>query len=152
MRGKKSPSLTGPQKWVRVLALLFLALGLANLGRAGVALHYGATLPGLPMTVSWGYLAAAGVVWGAALLVGAVGLARFRPWGRWVALATATLYQAHAWANHLLFDSSDYARQTRPRDLLLTALFLIATWGLLNLPSIRRVFLEGQADRMESRL
>ena len=132
--------LTRPQKWVLGLTLLVLALGLANLGRAGVALHYAALLPDLPMTVSWAYLAALGAFWGAAFLACALGLARFRPWGRWATLAAVTLYEAHAWVNHLLFDASDYARQTRPRDLLLTLLLLALVWGSLNWPSVCRAF------------
>jgi hypothetical protein len=51
----------------------------------------------------------------------------------------ATLYQAHIWLNHLLFDASDYARQTRPRDLALSALFLAVVWGTLHLPGVRRI-------------
>lgn len=135
--------LTRPQKWVAVFASLVLALGLANLARMALALHYAAALPRLPMTVSWAYLAAMGGVWGIALIVCAVGLVRFRPWGRWATLAAATLYQVHAWANHLFLDVSDYARQTRPRDLVLTALFLAFVWGLLNWPKVRKVFRPG---------
>lgn len=138
-RRKRLP-LTRSQKCVIALGLLVLTLGLANLVRAGMALRYAALLPDLPMTVSWAYLAAMGGFWGAAFIVCAVGLVRFRPWGRWGTLTATTLYEAHAWANHLLFDVSDYARQTRPRDLLLTALLLAIVWGLLNWPSIRKEF------------
>ena len=134
------PKLTRPQKCVIVLGLLVLTLGLANLVRAGMALRYAALLPDLPMTVPWAYLAAIGGFWGAAFIVCAVGLVSFRSWGRWATLAATTLYEAHAWANHLLFDVSDYARQTRPRDLLLTALLLAVVWRLLNWPSIRKEF------------
>jgi len=65
---------------------------------------------------------------------------RFRRWGRRGALAAVTLYEIHVWVNHLLFDANDYARQTRPRDLVLTLLLLILVWGLLNWPSVQRVF------------
>jgi len=125
---------------VVALALLMLALGLGNLGRAGVALRYAILLPTLPMTVTWPYLVAMGGFWGAIFVACAAGLVRFRPWGRRGTLAAVTLYEAHTWANHLLFDTSDYARQTRPRDLLLTLLLLALVWGLLNWPSIRREF------------
>lgn len=135
--------LTRSQKWVIVLASLGLALGLANLARMVLALHYAAALPRLPMTVSWAYLAATGGVWGIALILCAVGLLRFHPWGRWATLAAATLYQVHAWVNHLLLDASDYARQTRPRDLVLTVLFLALVWGLLYWPNVRKVFRSG---------
>lgn len=136
MFGKRK-SLTCAQKWVSGLGLLILVIGLANLGRAGVALHYAVSLPGLPLTASLGYLAAMGVFWGAVLTVAALGLLRFRPWGRWATLGAVTCYQAHVWVNHLLLDASDYARRTWPWDLLLTWLLLALVWGSLNLPGVR---------------
>jgi len=117
-----------------------LVLGLGNLGRAGVALRYAALLPYLPMTVSWTYLAAMGGFWGVILTACAVGLLCFRPWGRCSTLAATTLYEAHVWANHLLFDAYDYTRQTRPWNLALTFFLLVLIWGLLNWPSIRKEF------------
>ena len=128
------------QKWVIALSLLLLALGLANLGRARMALYYDGQLPGLPLTVSLTYLAAMGIFWGLAFVVCAWGLVRFRRWGRWGTLAAVTLYEVHVWVNHLLFDANDYAHQTWPRDLALTLLLLTFVWGLLNWPSVRRAF------------
>jgi len=125
---------------VIALSVLVLALGLANLVRAGMALRYDALLPGLPLTVPLVYLAVMGCFWGLAFLACVWGLVRFRPWGRWFTLATVTLYEVHVWVNHLLFDASDYARQTWPRDLLLTLLLLALAWGLLNLRSVRETF------------
>jgi hypothetical protein len=125
---------------VVVLALLVLALGLANLARMGVALRYASLLPDLPTTVPLEYLAAMGAFWGGALTTCAVGLVRFRRWGRWGTLAAVTLYEAHVWVNHLLFDASDYARQTRGWDLLLTVLLLALIWGSLSLRSVRETF------------
>ena len=137
---KNRKRLSYPQKWVIALGLLMLVLGLANLGRALMALRYGALLPALPMTVSWTYLAAMGGFWG--LIFGActMGLVSFRPWSRWGTLAAVTLYEVHVWANHLLFDANEYAFQIRPRDLLLTLLLLALIWGLLSWPSIRKEF------------
>jgi hypothetical protein len=122
------------------LGLLLLALGLGNLGRAGLALHYASLLPDLPMTVTWPYLLATGGVWGVALTVCAVGLFLLRPWGWWGTLAATTLYEAQTWVDRLLFDASDYAIQTRPRDLVLTLLFLAFVWVLLSWPSVRKEF------------
>ncbi len=112
-------------------AWLILAISLANLGRGVMALRYARLLPDLPMTVPWEYLAGMGFFWGVVLGISAVGLFRRRPWGRPLTLAAATLYQAHVWLNHLLLDASDYARQTRPRDLLLSLLFLAFVWVAL---------------------
>jgi hypothetical protein len=137
---KSKKRLTRPQKWVSALALLVLALGLGNLVLAGMMLRYDALLPDLPMTVSLTYLAAMGGFWGLVFIVCTVGLMRFRPWGRWSTLAAVTLYEIHIWVNHLLFDANDYARQTRPRDLVLTLFLLALVWGLLHWPSIRKVF------------
>jgi len=136
----RRPFLAGARKWVVVLSLFLVALALANLGKAAMALRYAALLPDLPMTVSWEYLVVTAACWAAALTVCAVGLLRLRVWGRWATLAVVTLYQAHVWANHLLFDASDYALQTRPRDALLTAAFLGIVWGVLSVRPIREVF------------
>ena len=136
----RRPPLTPPQKTIATLALVILLVGLGNLVRAGVALYYAGSLPGMPMSVSWSYLAANGLLWGLALVGTALGLTRQRRWSRLLALAVPTLYQAHEWANHLLFDASDYARQIWPRDAVLTVLFLAAVWGVLCWPSIRKAF------------
>ena len=146
--GHVRPRLTRPQKWVAGLGLLMLALGLANLGKAVMAARYAVLLPDLPMTVPWGYLVATGAFWGLVLSACGIALWLRRPWARWATPATATLYQAHVWLNHLLFDASDYARQTRSRDLVLTLLLLALTWGLLNAPATRKTFhLEGDNER-----
>jgi hypothetical protein len=134
--------LTRFQKWVVVLALLVLALGLANLARTGVALRYVFLLPALPMTVPLEYLAAVGGFWGVVLIACAWGLLRFRRWGRRGTLAAVTLYQVHVWVNHLAFDASDYARQTWLWDLLVTVLLLALVWGSLHVRSVQNVFKE----------
>ena len=140
---RERTALTRPQKWVIVLALLVLALGLANLIRGGVALRYAFLLPDLLTTVPMEYLVAMGAFWGVVLTLCAVGLLRFQPWGRWGTLAAVTLYQIHVWVNRLLFDASDYARQTRPWELLLTLPLLAIVWGSLSLRSVRQIFAQG---------
>jgi hypothetical protein len=65
---------------------------------------------------------------------------RFRPWGRWSTLTAVTLYEAHVWVNHLLFDASDHARQAWPWDALMTVLVLTLVWGSLSLGSVRKTF------------
>jgi hypothetical protein len=139
LTSKRLP-LTFAHKSVLALAFLVLILGLANLGRAGMALRHDALLPDLPLTVPLTYLATMGGFWGLVLTVCTVGLVRLRLWGRWGTLAAVTLYQVHVWVNHLLFDANDYARLTQPCDLLLTLLLLTLVWGLLTWPSIRKEF------------
>jgi hypothetical protein len=137
---KALKQLTSAQKWTVLLSILTSLLGLANLGQAGMALVYSARLPGLPTTASLNYLAAVGGFWGVIFIVCTVSLSCFLPWGRWLTLAAVTLYQGHVWANHLLFDASDYARQTYARDAVLTLVLLLLFWGSLNLPRIRTIF------------
>jgi len=137
----KSRGLPGKRqrKWVIALALLVLALGLANFIRMSVAIVYWTRLPQLPMRVSWAYLAGGGLFWGAAFGVSAVGLLWFRQWGRWATLVVVTVYEIYVWINHLLFDASVYARQTWLGDLVLTILLLVLVLGGLNWRSIRKV-------------
>lgn len=138
--GSEKRPRTAAHRALALLALLTTVLGIANLGRAVIAIGSASRLPDLPMTVTWPYLTARGAVWGIAFLACTVGLLRIQPWGRWATLAVSTLYQVHGWIDRVAFDASDYARQTRPRDLAVTILFLLAVWGLLNWPSVRRLF------------
>jgi len=135
-----------PHQLLASIVLLLALIGLGNLGRAAMALYYACLLPDLPLTVPWVYLAGMGAFWGVMMLACAVGLARRRPWSRRATLAVATLYQAHVWLNHLLLDASDYARQTRPRDLALSVLFLVVIWGTLHLPGVRKIWETSHRD------
>jgi hypothetical protein len=139
----KRPKLTFAHNVVIGLALLTMLLGLGNLVRTAMALVYTEVLPDVPMTVSWTYLAAMGGFWGVTLLACGIMLLFFRPWSRWPVLIAVTLYQGQVWINHLLFDASDYAQITRPRDLALTLLLLAVMWGALNWPAVRKRFVEG---------
>gem|GEM_PF-1695258 len=125
---------------ILLLTLPVPVIGIANLIRLGMALRYSALLPDLPMTVSWAYLAVMGGLWGVVFIICTVGLVRFRPWGRRMTMAAVTLYEAHVWLNHLVFDASDYARLTIPRDLVLSILLLLIILGTLNLPALRMEF------------
>ena len=142
----KRTTIPSSHVWVIVLSFLMLLLGLGNLGRAVMALRYAARLPDLPLTAPLAYWAAMGGFWCVAFVGCAVGLVRFRAWGRWSTLAAVTFYQVHVWVNHLLFDTSDYAHQTRPRDLLLTLLLLAFFWGSLNLRGVRKTFEYRESD------
>jgi hypothetical protein len=142
--GERSPR-TAARRAVAALTLLIAMLGLSNLGRVVLAIGYATRLPDLPMTVTWPYLAVKGGLWGVAFILCAFGLLRLRPWGRWATLAASTLYQAHGWIDRILFDASDYAQRTRPRDLALTLLFLVIVWGVLIWPRVRRLFRQERA-------
>jgi hypothetical protein len=137
---KAGKRLTRAQKWVLAISMLVVLLALANLGRLVMAVYYAESLPDLPMTVSWTYLALMGGVWCVVFFVCAAGLIYFRPWGRWVALVSVPIYQAHIWLNHLLFDASERAGQLWPRDVVCTAILVAIVWGSLHLPRIRSVF------------
>ena len=132
--------LTPAQKWTILLSTTTVLLGLGNLGSAAMAITYSVRLPGLPTAVSFRYLAAIGVFWGVAYLVCTFGLSFLQPWGRWMTLAAVPFHQAHVWTNRLLFDASGYARQTYPRDLVLTLLLVLLFWGVLNLPAMKEAF------------
>ena len=138
--GRTRRKLTRAEKWVLVLAILITFLALANLGRLVMAVYYAQRLPDLPMTVSWTYLALVGGAWCAVFVVCAGGLVYFRPWGRWVALVSVSLYQIHVWVNHLLFDATERASQLWPRDVVCTTILLVVVWGSFSLPSVRAVF------------
>ncbi len=131
---------TLPEKAVILLSVLTLSLGLANLGRAVVAMRYSAHLPGLPTTVPLQYLAVIAGFWGVTFTACTVGLSFFREWGRRCTLITVTLYQVNAWINRLLFVASDHARRTLPRDLALTLTLLLMVWIPLHLPRVREAF------------
>ena len=137
---RRAPRLTRPRKWVVGLGTIVLIVGLANLARGGLAIAYAVGLPELPMTVSWAYLAATGIFWGLVLVACSIYLAAFCRWARWTTLVGTSLYEIHAWVNHLAFDANDYARRTWPRDLLLTVVFLALVWAVLSWPSIRNEF------------
>ncbi len=139
--------LTAAQKWVVMVIALTLALAAGNLGRAVVALRYASSLPDLPVNMPLSYPAAMGSFWGVVFVACAVGLSRFRDWGRWSTLAAVTLYQANVWVNHLLFDASDYARRAIPGNLVLTALLLLVFWGSLNFPAVGRAFESDEEER-----
>lgn len=135
---------TSTHRRILWLGVLMLALGLGNLGRMIGALRGAVLLPNLPMTVSWTHLAVMGGLWGLVFITSAAGLFRYRPWAPWLTLVAVALYEIHVWANHLLFDASDYAHRIWPRDLALTSLLLVVVGGLLSLKSTRSVLAQNQ--------
>lgn len=147
MSDRKRRKLTLPQKWIAMLALVILLLGLGNVGRIARAVYYATHLPDLPIMVSWVYLAVMGGFWSAAFLVCVVALIRVWRWGRWATLATVTLYQGHVWVNHLLLGANERARQLWPCNLMFTLGLLVFVWGVLNWPSVRKEFRGAESDQ-----
>ena len=137
-RKRRKPTLS--ERWIAMLALTVLLLGLGNLGRIVRAVYYAINLPDLPMTASWTYQAVMGGFWCVVFLVCTVALMRLWPWARWATLATVTLYQVHVWVTHLLFDANERARQVGPCNAVLTLVLLLFVWVVLNWPSVRKKF------------
>ncbi len=80
------------------------------------------------------------LIWGLIFIVCGFGLWRRKRWGwRWTPILTS-LYHVHIWVNHVLFDTSDYARQIWPFALANSGLVLLFVWGFLYLPSIRAAY------------
>jgi hypothetical protein len=140
MNDHKRCKLTPPQRWIAVLILVVLGMGLSNLVRIVKAVYYATYLPDLSMTVSWTYLAVMGGFWFVALLVCTVALVRLWRWARWATLATVTLCQVHIWVNHLLLDANERARQLLPCNAALTLGLLVFVWIVLNRPDVRKEF------------
>ena len=94
----------------------------------------------LPLAMPLAYLAAGGLVWGIAFVVAALGVWRLWPWARRLVLAAIVLYQLHIWVNHLIFDTSDYARQVWPFHIGVSVAWVVVVWGYMFLPGIRRLW------------
>jgi hypothetical protein len=123
------------------LGVLVLGGGL-NLLRAGWAWWQSQALADLvtPTAMPMGLLASTSLAWGLVFGLCGLGLWRLRPWGRKGALAAVSLFHAHVWLNHLLFDRSDYARQVWPFALAHTLAALLVVWGFLYWPAVRRLY------------
>lgn len=130
----------GARRWVAVLTLVSVLLGAANLVKAMRGIRYAQALAGVPMAVPWPYLIVGGFVWGVVFLSAGIGLWRRRMWGRWLTLAAVTGYTLNVWLDRWLWAVNRYARQTRARDLVLSALLMAFVWAVLNRRAIRRTF------------
>lgn len=123
------------------LLVLFFGSGL-NLARAVWALQQASALAELPLSTSlpMPWLAGTSLVWGCVFALCSLGLWRLRAWGRNGTLVAVTLFHVQIWLHHIIFDRSDYARQVWPFAIVHTLSVLIAVWGFLNWPSIRRLY------------
>ena len=93
----------------------------------------------LPLAMPLTYLATGGLVWGIAFVVAALGTWRLWSWARKLVLGAIVVYQLHIWANHLIFDTSDYSRQVWAFHAIISAVWMFAVWGFVFLPGVRRV-------------
>ncbi len=138
------PSLAPPRRKrprsVNYFALAVLYLGVVNLIRAWLALGGQPFIETLPLKIPLAYVGACGIAWGIVFAVTAWGLWRLWRWARVVMLGAIVVYQLHIWVNHMLFDTSAYARQVWPFYAGLSIASVLVVWGFLFLPSIRRVY------------
>ena len=115
---------------------------MVNLARARLALDGGSFTATLPLAMPLAYLAAGGLFWGIAFIVAACSVWRLWPWARKLVLGAIVVYQLHIWVNHLVFDTSDYARQVWPFHIGISVAWVAAVWGYMALPGIRRLWRE----------
>lgn len=119
-------------------ALAVLYLSAVNLVFGAQALASGPPWSAWPARAPLAWLIAGKLAWGVVFGVTAWGVWRLRPWGRKLLLGAITLYQAHIWLNHILFDASDYARQVWPFAAGVSVVTLGVAWGFMFWPKIRR--------------
>ena len=111
----------GTRKSFRIL--LFLLIGLANLGRGVMAFRLWPHLRDWPMRVDLRWIGAAYLLWGL-LFVGTAWLLR-RSRLALLMWPVALAYEGFVWALALLTEQNDYQQQIRPRNLWLSLLFLM---------------------------
>lgn len=125
-------------KRITLLSLMMFYLGASNLifGTQAIANWPALSAQAPPALLAW--LVTGKLAWGVIFGVTAWSVGRLKAWGRKLLLAAITLYQAHIWLNHLLFDVSEYSRQVWPFEAGVSLITLAAVWGLACLPSLRR--------------
>ncbi len=94
----------------------------------------------LPLTAPLSLLitasVAAALVWG----VAGIGLWRLASWSRYLALVFVVLYHVYNWIIRWQYEVSEYARLTRPWNILITIVSILLTWIILWRPNVRRQF------------
>lgn len=120
----------------RILALLFLLTGIANLIRGVLAFRVLSALEGWPLALPLPFLGTFYLLWGILLTGMAFLFEHSRALG--LAFPLAVAYQAFLWILRLTYRSG-YARSLWLRDLVLTLIFLGATAFLARLDSRKDV-------------
>jgi hypothetical protein len=141
-----SPSAPQKRKRLRSVTLIALAvlyLGVINLARAWLAWTGNSFEQGLTPRMPLPYLVIVGCAWGGVFVAAGLGLWRLQPWARRLVLIAIVVYQLHIWINHLLLDTSSYARQVWPFQAAISAAWLLGVWSFMFLPGIRRALQPG---------
>jgi len=108
--------------------------------RAQAALQSGRFLESLGLQASPAYLAASGLVWGAAGLLTAVGLWQGRPWVSRGAVGAAALLAVTYWADRLFFGEGFLGGPNGPFALALTLFGVGYTWLVVQSPRQQAYF------------
>jgi len=125
---------------VTILALAVLCLSLFNVLGVVSGIQRYAFLSQLPLSLPPVYRLGSRAVWSVAFGGLAVGLWRLKQWSRVGTLAAFTLYVAQSWFDRFFFSRSDFARETIPFSLALTAIGLVLVWGILLRRKVRQSF------------
>ncbi len=125
---------------VTLFALLVLLLAAWNVWQAFSALQQYDLMRTLNLTSEANILIVMGLTWAIGFGLAAWGLWRMRAWGRTWALIAIVVYQLQQWIMRLsLMRSSDEVIR-RPADLFLSLLSIVAVWGFLFIPKVRRLY------------
>ncbi|MBN1889059.1 MAG: hypothetical protein JW850_13780 [Thermoflexales bacterium] len=122
------------------LALAVLYTSIVNLVFGVQAIAQWPYLSSLPVRMPLAWLIAGKLAWGVVFGVIAWGVWRLAAWGRKAVLAGVVLYQLHIWVNHILFDTSDYARQVWPFAAGMSLVTIGLVWGFMFLPAVHRLY------------
>ena len=125
---------------VTLLACCVLLLAAWNVWRAILAAQRYEFMRDLNVGTPAILLIVIGAAWAIGFAIAAFGLWRLRAWGRHWMLIAIVLYQLNLWIERLTLERTSYELLTRPADLAVSLLIIIAIWGFLFLPKIRRVF------------
>jgi hypothetical protein len=123
-----------------LLACAVLLLTAWNAWRAVVALQDFAFMSSLGQGTVAILLFVIGSVWAIGFAIATYSLWRLRAWGRYWTMIAIAAYQLHLWIERLTLERTSAEQLTRPADFVLSVLIVIAVWGFLFLPKIRRVF------------
>ncbi len=125
---------------VTLFSLLVLLLAAWNAFQVFSALQQYDLMHTLNLSTEANILIVMGLTWTIGFGLAAWGLWQMQAWGRTWTLIAIVAYQLQYWLMRLtLMRSSDEVIR-RPADTLLSLLSIIAVWGFLFIPGIRRLY------------